>query len=42
MSRHSTLRVADQTIELPIATGTEGEQVLDVTTLRAPNGTHRL
>ena len=38
MSRHSTLRVADQTIELPIATGTEGEQVLDVTTLRAQTG----
>ena len=38
MNRHSTLHVADQTIELPIATGIGGEQVLDVTTLRAQTG----
>ncbi|MYC26619.1 MAG: citrate synthase [Nitrospira sp. SB0662_bin_26] len=38
MSRHSTLHVADQNIEVPIATGTEGEQVLDVTKLRAQTG----
>ena len=38
MSRRSTLHVADQVIELPIAMGTEGERVLDVTTLRAQAG----
>ena len=34
----STLHLADQAIALPIATGTEGEQALDVTTLRAQTG----
>ena len=38
MSRLSTLHVADQVIELPIAMGTEGERVLDVTMLRAQAG----
>ena len=38
MSRRSTLHVADKAIELAIATGTEGEQVLDVTTLRSQTG----
>ncbi len=38
MSRRSTLHLPDQHIELPIATGTEGERVLDVTTLRAQTG----
>ena len=38
MSRLSTLHVDDHTIALPIATGTEGERVLDVTTLRAQTG----
>ena len=38
MSRLSTRHVDDQTIALPIATGTEGERVLDVTTLRAQTG----
>ena len=38
MSRRSTLHVADQVIELPIAMGTEGERVLDVTMLRAQAG----
>ena len=38
MSRLSTLHVDDHTIALPIATGTEGERVLDVTTLRVQTG----
>ncbi|MCY4614375.1 MAG: citrate synthase [Nitrospira sp.] len=38
MSRLSTLHVADQTVALPVVTGTEGEQVLDVTALRAQTG----
>jgi len=38
MSRLSTLHVADQTVTLPVVTGTEGERVLDVTTLHAQTG----
>ena len=38
MKRVATLHVADQIIELPVVTGTEGEGVLDVTTLRAQTG----
>ena len=38
MKQFSTLHVDDQTTALPVVTGTEGEQVLDVTTLRAQTG----
>lgn len=38
MKQLATLHVDDQTIALPIATGSEGEQVLDVTMLRAQTG----
>ncbi len=38
MNQLATLRMADQAIILPIATRTEGEQVLDVTTLHAQTG----
>ena len=38
MKQLSTLHVADQTTALPVLTGTEGERVLDVTTLRAQTG----
>ena len=38
MKQLATLHVADQAIALPIATGSEGERVLDITTLRAQTG----
>lgn len=38
MKQLSTLRIADQVMALPVVTGTEGEEVLDVTTLRAQTG----
>ncbi len=38
MSQSATMTFADQSIELPIATGTEGERVLDVTKLRERTG----
>ncbi len=38
MKQLSTLHVDDQTTALPVVAGTEGERVLDVTTLRAQTG----
>ena len=38
MSETATLKIGDQTIELPIIIGSEGERGLDITKLRAETG----
>ena len=38
MSQHAKLQIDTQTIELPVVTGTEGENVIDVTKLREQTG----
>lgn len=38
MNHIATIHISDQSIEMPIVTGTEGEQVIDVTKLRERTG----
>ena len=38
MAETAELRLGDQTIELPVVTGTEGEKAVDITSLRAKTG----
>jgi len=38
MTETATLKYGDQTIELPVITGSEGEQAVDITRLRADTG----
>jgi citrate synthase len=38
MAETAQLRIGDKTVELPIVTGTEGEQAIDISTLRKETG----
>src|SRR5262245_59601784 len=38
MSNNATLRIGDKSVELPVVTGTENEQAVDISDLRAKTG----